>query len=388
MNIRHGLQLVLCCGLAATAVHGQRLTANPPLTTATVLKLLPPGEGNPRNTEGAFVTLKDGRILFAYSRFAGNSDHAAATIVGRFSSNGGKTWTEADTPLVGNEGGMNVMSVSLLRLADGRIALFYLRKNSLGDCRPYLRYSSDEARTWSEPILCIPEPGYYVLNNDRVIQLRGGRLVAPVAQHSTKESDYGSRGKAMAYLSDDTGRTWRRSRTTLECQTASGAGFQEPGVVELKDGRVMMFIRTQLGSQYLSYSNDGGETWSEARASAIRSPLSPASVKRVPGTGELLMVWNDHSTIDESFRAADSAERRTGGKRTPLTVALSRDEGVTWTRAHDLLDSPAGWYCYTAIHFIGKRVLLAFASGGDGLPGLSKMDLAYFDLDSLKTPTR
>jgi hypothetical protein len=101
------------------------------------LKLLPPSEGNPRNTEGAFVTLKDGRILLAYSRFSGTSDHAAATITGRFSSDGGRTWTETDTPVVGNEGGMNVMSVSLLRLADGRIALFYLRKNSLGDCRPW-----------------------------------------------------------------------------------------------------------------------------------------------------------------------------------------------------------------------------------------------------------
>lgn len=353
-----------------------------------MLKLLPPSEGNPRNTEGAFITLKDGRILFAYSRFAGTSDHAAATIVGRFSADGGKSWTTADTPIVGNEGGMNVMSVSLLRLADGRIALFYLRKNSLGDCRPYLRYSTDEASTWSEPVLCITEPGYYVLNNDRVIQLRNGRLIAPVAQHSTKESDYGSRGKAMAYLSDDAGKTWRRSRRTLECPTQSGAGFQEPGVVELKDGRIMMFIRTQLGSQYLSYSNDGGETWSEARASAIRSPLSPASMKRVPGTGELLMVWNDHSSINESFRAADTEGKRTGGKRTPLTVAISRDEGATWTHAHDLLASPSGWYCYTAIHFVGKRVLLAFASGGDGLPGLSKMDLAYFDLDSLRAPTR
>lgn len=378
---------VLVCGSLLAALDpplgAQPLTRNPPLAGATVLKLLPPAPGNPRNTEGAFVTLKDGRIMFAYTRFSGGGDHDAATIVARYSTDGGKTWSETDTPVVANEGGMNVMSVSLLRLQDGRIALIYLRKNSVVDCRPYIRYSSDEGKTWSPATLCIKEEGYFVLNNDRVIQLRSGRLVAPVAWHRAKDGNYGSRGIAMAYLSDDAGKTWRRSRTELECPTASNAGFQEPGVVELKDGRIMMFIRTQLGSQYLSYSSDGGDTWSEARPSAIHSPLSPASIKRVPSTGELLMVWNDHSSIDPSYKASDSGERRSGGKRTPLTVALSRDEGKTWILAHDLLASPTGWYCYTAIHFAGDRVLLAFASGGDGLPGLSKMDLAYFDISRL-----
>ena len=51
--------------------------------------------------------------------------------------------------VVPNEGKMNTMSVSLLRLESGRIALFYLRKNSLSDCRLYMRTSSDEAKTWS-----------------------------------------------------------------------------------------------------------------------------------------------------------------------------------------------------------------------------------------------
>lgn len=36
-------------------------------------------EGNPRNSEGSFITLKDGRILFAYSHYRDKedwSDHA------------------------------------------------------------------------------------------------------------------------------------------------------------------------------------------------------------------------------------------------------------------------------------------------------------------------
>jgi sialidase-1 len=353
---------------------------NPALPGATVLPLLPPGPGNPRNTEGSFVALGDGRILFAYSHFTGGgSDNDAASVVGRFSSDGGRTWTSPDTPIVEREGDMNVMSVSLLRLTDGRIALFYVRKNSVSDCRPYLRYSSDEARTWSEPILCIRDEGYFVLNNDRAVLLRRNRILLPVALQPTVDGQFGSRGIAMVYYSDDAGKTWRKSKSALEAPAHTRAGFQEPGVVELKDGRVMMFIRTQLGSQYLSWSSDGGDTWPEPNSSSILSPLSPASIKRIPKTGDLLMVWNDHSHTSPDFRSSATS----GGKRTPLTVAISRDEGKTWIHARDVLDDPEGWYCYTAIHFSGSRVLLAFAAGGHGLPHLSRTSLAWFDVKQL-----
>ena len=345
---------------------------------------LPPTAGNPRNTEGAFVTLKDGRVLFAYTKFTGGgSDHDAATIAGRYSSDGGETWTATDTTLVGREGSMNAMSVSLLRLKDGRMALFYLRKNSLADCHPYLRYSSDEGVTWSEPIGAIGEPGYYVLNNDRVVQLKGGRLVMPVALHEPVAGRFSPRGVAMTYVSDDAGRTWRRTGVLNPPPADDGAwraGFQEPGVVELRDGRLMMFIRTQMGSQYLSYSRDRGQSWSPAEPSAIASPLSPASIKRIPGKGDLLMVWNDHAGVD----AAMKASAKSGGKRTPLSVAISKDDGKHWQNVHAIRNAPDGWYCYTAIHFVKDQVLLAFASGGSGLPGLSRMELVRWRWKSLK----
>jgi sialidase-1 len=79
------------------------------------LDFLPPGPGNPRNSEGDFLQLRDGRLLFAYSRFSGGSaDDAAAEIAGRYSSDGGASWTDRDVVLVGREGSLNVMSVSLL----------------------------------------------------------------------------------------------------------------------------------------------------------------------------------------------------------------------------------------------------------------------------------
>ncbi len=97
-------------------------------------RLLPPGPGNPRNSEGAFVTLKDGRILLVYTHFTGsNDDNAAAHLASRVSCDGGKTWSDKDEVVLPDEvaEGGNCMSASLLRLRDGRIALFYLKKKAL-----------------------------------------------------------------------------------------------------------------------------------------------------------------------------------------------------------------------------------------------------------------
>ena len=123
---------------------------------------LPPSEGNPRNSEGSFVALKDGRIMYIYSRYngKGGDDADPADLAARYSADGGET---EDRIVVKNEGRMNVMSVSLLRLMDGRIALFYLRTNSYYEELPYVRYSSDEGETWTEPVPCVLEPnGYYL----------------------------------------------------------------------------------------------------------------------------------------------------------------------------------------------------------------------------------
>jgi len=384
MNARDAKRKV--CVVAACVILVQGAQAAPPAKTAkptapskqdgvSRIRLLPPGRANPRNSEGDFIRLKDGRILFVYTHFTGGGgDHSAAHLGGRFSSDGGRSWTKKDVAIVPNEGKQNVMSVSLLRLRSGAIALFYLRKNSIEDCRPYLRISKDEAKTWSKPTACIERVGYYVLNNDRVVQLRSGRLVAPVSCHNAPGLKWSSAGVISCYLSDDRGKTWRRSRTELNPRTAKKRPvLQEPGIVELKDRRLMMFMRTTMGCQYLSFSPDGGETWSPAKPSKILSPCSPASVERIPKTGHLLLVWNDHKGIPRSLR----------GKRTPFKVALSRDEGRTWHNVKTLEDDPGGWYCYTAVEFVGDRVLLAHCAGRRKTGGLNLTQITSFDVDWL-----
>lgn len=307
----------------------------------------------PRNSEGGFVTRNDGSLLFAYTRFVeGMSDHAPAEIVVRSGAPDGSTWSGSDVPLVTNEGGFNVMSVSMLRLEDGRIALLYLRKNSHSDCRPYIRFSADDGKSWSVPVSCIERVGYYVVNNDRLIQLPSGRLLIPVAIHSQDGNEFKQYGKAAVVLSDDGGATWRWSDTILEGAADSTIGLQEPGVVAFPDGALWMYIRSDRGMQLASRSADGGVTWSPVEPTDLIGPVAPATVEPIPGTERLVAVWNDHKDSDGALQS----------RRTPLMIAVSDDRGETWQRLGTIEDDPDRWYAYTAIHFTRTHVLFAYAT--------------------------
>lgn len=327
-----------------------------------------PGLDNPRNSEGDFIELKDGRILFVYSRFIGGSgsDHAPAKLVARYSADGGISWTMDDEVIVDKEGDMNVMSVSLLRLQNNKIALVYLRKNSLSDCLPQMRISEDEGSTWSSALTIIQDQkGYFVVNNDRVVQLKSGRILVPVSLHKTPETAWSNKGTLRCYFSDDQGSTWK----TGEAVPAPDSIItQEPGVVELKNGHVMMFIRASSGFQYQAFSSNKGESWSFAEPAAIPSPISPASVKRIPKTGDLLLVWNNNGANGPGYF---------NGKRTPLTIAISGNEGKTWRKIKNIENDPDGTFCYTAIHFTNDHVLLGYGAGA----GLSSSQVRRLSLD-------
>jgi len=353
---------------------------------------LDPSPTNARNSEATFVTLRNGRILLAWSKFTGrdHSDFGAGCIAARWSDDGGRTWSGRDRVLVCKDrAATNVMSPSLLRLQDGRIALLYLRKVGFGSCLPFMVFSKNEGETFSAPVPVIQAPGYYVINNDRMVQLRSGRIILPVGIHRYRGP---SELKPMARLpgdtntryprglepflsnpaivfccfSDDGGKTWLESLTSVYHCLPDGTGLEEPGLVELRNGTLWLWARTgQIGHQYRhyrqwqSFSKDRGQGWSSPVPSVFRSPCSPMQVKRIPRTGDLLAVWNDHS---DRFKLPKSKPISWG--RTPLVCALSRTEGKTWSRHRLLEAAPDHGFCYPAIHFTDDAVLLSYNAGG------------------------
>jgi hypothetical protein len=330
------------------------------------LLVIEPSEEYPRNSEGDIVELKDGSLCLVYTRFTGGAgDHAAADIAARTSGDGGKTWTD-DHILVRNEGKLNVMSTNIVRLGNGDLLLFYMRKNALDDLATYVRRSADEFETLGEPIRVTINEGYHVVNNDRVVRLSTGRLIVPAALHCTPDGarkEWTPYGFPYTFISDDEGRTWRADKSVSPDLVDQSVMLQEPGVLELKDGRLWMWMRTDAGVQYECFSEDGGEHWTTPRPGPLASPRSPATIERIPWTGDLLCVWNDHS----------GRHAYPKGRRTPLCVAISEDEGRTWSASHVIEGDPEGWYCYTSMTFVKDRVLLSYCAGDSQVGGLNRL---------------
>lgn len=343
----------------------------PPDLKKSVVLELPPGEDNPRNSEGAFLTLKNGDILFVYTRYVGKSDedHAPASLVARVSKDMGETWSADDREIVSNEGGMNVMSVSLLRMVDGRIALFYLRKNSWNDCRPFLRFSNDEGETWSQPIECVTDQiGYYVLNNDRVMQQDDGTLFMPLALHSNEDGKFQAAAAIYCYISKDKGQTWQRQKQVPNPENIT---LQEPGLVQLDMETILMYIRSNAGCQCYSYSKDNGATWSAVEKSPLVAPMSPAVIKKIPGSNELLAIWN-HNT----------------GNRNPFNIAvLSADaKTILIEKTLDFSEDNSRWFCYPALHFLENgNFLAAYCAGDRRIVGLNATRLIQSSVDKVRT---
>jgi sialidase-1 len=335
---------------AADALLRLAMPTPPPPGEDVARDVFPATERNPRYSEGSVLVLRDGRLLYATTEFEGSwSDFAKARIIAAESADEGRTWG-APRVLQENVGKLNVMSVTLRRLShgavfDGPIGMFYLLKNSPADLQVFLRVSDDEGATFGPPVRVTAGPGYHVLNNDRVTVLSSGRLVVPVA--STGDVDKENRFACACYLSDDRGKTWRRGRGSVAYPRR---GAMEPEVLEQEGGRLLMHVRTQLGHIAVSESGDGGETWGPARPWGVPTPESPATLRRVPSTGDLLLIW------DDSFRQGDKRSRR----RTPLTAAVSTDEGRTWSYRRDLETDDEKDYAYTSVVFHRGRALLTY----------------------------
>ncbi len=238
----------------------------------------------------------------------------------------------------------------LFRFNDSRIVLFYKVGNAIPTWRTMCRISDDNGESFGEEQELIPgdEGGRGPVKN-KPIRLKNGRILAPA---STEQGIW----KAFADISDDEGKTWRKSNEVFidnfcfhdgERAAEKGAGdmpvseqsFYRRGVIQptlwegKEKGQVHMLLRSTEGRIYRSDSADYGETWTTAYPTEL--PNNNSGIDLVQSSeGILYLIYNPVET--------------NWGPRTPISLAVSEDDGKTWNKVQDL-SGEEGEFSYPAI---------------------------------------
>ena len=294
-----------------------------------------------RNSEPCAIQLTDGRLLLTWSRWttASGEDHAQAGIYAKISADRGVTWS--DSFLWQGRGHYRaVEDPALAWLPSGKLGFTYFaRLAELHDGQDWVhqailsffRKSSDGGISWSRPRLMNPS-GVYVTVAwwDRLRVSRSGRLLTAAGSWwrdlSFAERDQQNRSNVFVLFSDDEGDTWNCSNGLA---VEYGDGYREasePCIEQFSDGSWIMTIRNATGRAFKSCSTDDGATWNQPEPAALAASSSPAIVRRVPGTDDLLTIWNQVS----------NREIRNGHNRHRLSTAISKDRGNTWTHFRNL----------------------------------------------------
>ena len=106
---------------------------------------------------------------------------------------------------------------------------------------------------------------------------------------------------------------------------------------EDRDGKVHMLCRSSSSRIIRSDSEDGGRTWCLAYDTGLPNNNSGIDLVKLKN-GDLVLVYNPRENLPGYYK----------GPRTPLSVALSRDNGETFEIICTLEDQ-RGDYCYPSV---------------------------------------
>jgi sialidase-1 len=252
------------------------------------------------------------------------------------------------------------------------------QRRSTGTRTLWVCKSKDEGATWSKPVEITrttknPAWGWYATGPGVGIQLQhgphAGRLLIP-CNHSVQTNPH--RPELFEYgdnviYSDDHGRTWKLGGEV------PAVGVDEPQVVELEDGSLMMNMRPSYGNlRVVSFSKDGGETWGQVwHDRALPDPPCQASLIRYtrrPGSTRNRLLFSNPPSSKE---------------RVNLTVRLSYDEGETWAVSKRICNAGSGYSCLVALPDMTIGCLYERGRDKDPKSSVGKITFARFSLDWL-----
>ena len=216
--------------------------------------------------------------------------------------------------------------------ANGTTYLFFKVGPEISHWRTWWMQSEDSGVTWTTPCeLVAGDAGGRGPVKNKPIILSDGSWLAP----ASTEFDL---WEAFADKTTDAGKTWQRSQDfVIDRKKLRGKGAIQPTLWESDPGHVHALLRTAAGNVWRTDSLDYGATWSPVYATGLPNNNSGLDVLRLDD-GRLLLVLNPVGV--------------NWGPRTPVSLALSCNNGDTWDIIAHLEDDPIETkheYSYPAI---------------------------------------
>jgi predicted neuraminidase len=221
-----------------------------------------------------------------------------------------------------SEPGVATYNPVLFRTLNNLIWLFYKFGPSPSTWTGGYLTSTDDGETWSKPNH-LPAGLYGPIKNKPLI-LSNGTILA-----GTSVETYRS-WSCWVERSTDNGQTWTRHGPITF--PSIEYGIIQPTIVPISGHRLRMFVRATelIGRICYSDSSDEGQTWTPAQPTSLPNPNSGIDAVKLKD-GRLLLVYN---------------HARSG--RTPLNVALSENDGISWQNLLTL-ENGQGEYSYPAV---------------------------------------
>lgn len=243
--------------------------------------------------------------------------------------------------------GIPMWNPVLFRKENGNIVLFYKVGKTISQWKTWFIESSNNGESFSEPREMVPgdDSGGRGPVKNKPIRLQNGTVLAPASVE-------GEVWDAFVDMSEDDCKTWsksefvpvRRVKFDLDWinrpynkQYLFGKGIIQPTLWEDKVGIVHMFLRSSSSRIFRSDSFDGGHTWCTAYDTGLPNNNSGIDITQMRN-GDLVLVYNPRENIPG----------HSCGPRTPLVVAVSKDNGESFEELITL-EGERGNYCYPSV---------------------------------------